>query len=228
MCRKIAIYVEGQSEHVFINHLIKIWWNFSGIRIDNIKLVNDLKNPIQHFYANEDYEIHFVIINVEGLGSLNSTISKNASKQIDQGFQLIALRDLDFENVSATHKILEDFKKSLHISGCKYFEKIELYFAVMTIEAWFLAFTHALSKWAKISETEVNEMINNKSPEFSLEQIRSPANLLASIGRKRGKDPKVFHEVMSLVAEIDREMIHQVYHSSRIPRFNLFWEKLIY
>jgi hypothetical protein len=223
MHKKIAIYVEGQTEHILIDHLIKTWWNFFDIRINNIKLVNDLKNPIPDFNVHGEFKINFLIINVEGLGSLNSAISQRANKQIDAGFEIIALRDLDDNNINLTEEISIKFKSALCVAGCKNFEKINLYFAIVTIEAWLLAFTKAVSMWANIPENCLSDQYQMSD----LENIKNPAHSLETIAKKRGKKIKSHHEIMSLVSKIDREMFLKVFNSNYPPSFNRFWSKLL-
>lgn len=227
MCRKIAVYVEGQTEQILINQLILIWWSFSNIKIDNIKLKNDLKNPVHSYNSGNGPDTHFVIINIEGMGHLPSAISQRAEKQIENGFDIIGLRDLDYENFKHSNdqiELIQKFKSALKIAGCQYSETIELYFAIVTIEAWMLAFQEAVSKWAEVSEKEVLDAIEGKN--CKLEQLRSPSSLLALIGKKGAKDPKTYHEIKSFASGIDLRMIHKVYQSKQVPSFNKFWEKL--
>ena len=49
--KKIAFYVEGQTEQVFLNHLILTWWAHSGIHVENIRLLAGQKNvcPVPNF-----------------------------------------------------------------------------------------------------------------------------------------------------------------------------------
>lgn len=96
--KKIALYVEGQSEQIFLNHLIKIWWQYSGIEIYNIKILSDQNCPcpVPNFIPKSDIEpkISFLIVNVEGAGSLISAISGRADSQQKIGFEIIGLRDI--------------------------------------------------------------------------------------------------------------------------------------
>lgn len=231
MCKyKIAIYVEGQTEQILINHLILTWWSYSDIRVDNIKLVTDLKNPVQDFKPIGEYLTHFVIINVEGEGSLGSAILQRANRQIANSFQIIGLRDLDFGNskisLNPVDTITGKLKDFLRKNGCNHSEKIGIYFAIMAIEAWILAFTETVSKWAKIPELKVNDIIRDNYPNLSLEKIRSPIGLLELIGNKK-RDLKSYHEIKSLVSNINHEALHQVYKSNIVPSFSKFWCNLI-
>jgi hypothetical protein len=226
--KKIVIYVEGQTEQILLNQLIKEWWNFSQkIRIENIKLVNDLKNPIPNHHLSEEYEIFFLIINVEGSGHFNSAIAQRANKQTAEGYKIIGLLDLDYQNLNQTHQIQQSFKIALKALSCKNPENIELFLAIISIESWLLAFTPAVSIWAAIPENQVLDIIKKANAACDLEKIRSPAFVLSEIGKNRGKDHKNHHEVMSLVSRINREMISNVNSSSLVPSFNRFWNRLI-
>ncbi len=175
--------------------------------------------------------ILFLITDVDGVGSLTSAIASRAENQQKNGFEIIGLRDLsaqDFNelpvNVDRIHEIIQKFKKALQISGSGNTQKIDLFFAVMTIEAWMLAFTGAISKWAKIPEENVLQILSS----FNLEEIKSPSNILKQIATTSSrKNPKSFHEVMSLVSYITDFEINNVYESNKIPNFNKFWDRLI-
>lgn len=233
--KKIAIYVEGQTEQVLINHLILTRWKYTGIKILNIKLQSYQDRPckVPNFIPGiiDEHTILFLITDVDGVGSLTSAIANRANNQQKNGFEIIGLRDLsaqDFHdlpsNVNKIDKILQSFKIALQRSDSEQSGKIELFFAAMTIEAWLLAFTGAVSKWAKTSEENILKQFSN----VNLEEIPSPSRLLEQIGNTaRKRDPKSFHEVKSFVSEITDSEIESVYTAKRVPNFNKFWDKLI-
>ncbi len=231
--KKIAIYVEGQTDQVFINRLILAHWNYNGVNILNIKLQSnqDQVCKIQDFITDDETAILFLIIDVDGVGSLTSAIASRANIQQKNGFEIIGLRDLsaqDFNelptNIKRINRVIQKFKEALQISGCNKSERIELFFAVMTIEAWMLAFTKAISKWSKTPEDNILKQFSN----INLEEIKAPSNLLKQIAHSSGKkDPKSFHEVMSFVSGITDSQIESVYRANKVPSFNRFWDKLI-
>ena|ERR1700722_17525794 len=233
--KKIAIYVEGQTEQAIINRLILVQWNYTEVKIRNIKLQSyqDTVCKIQDFLPDIDDEsaILFLITDVDGVGSLTSAIANRANAQQKNGFEIIGLRDLsaqDFNelptNVDRIERIIQKFQKALQTSGCEKSERIELFFAVMTIEAWMLAFTKAVSKWAKVPEENILQQFSN----INLEEIKAPSNVLKQIGNaSRKKDPKSFQEVLSFVSDITDSQIKSVYRANKVPNFNRFWDKLI-
>lgn len=234
--KKIAIYVEGQTEQIILNQLIKIYWSYTGVKIKNIKLhaKQETTTHAIDFESGNDFEsmVLFLIINVDGVGTLTSAIADRAHKQQKEGFAIIALRDLsaqDFDtlppNVDRKIKIVQNFEKAISIIGKGTIDKIRLYFAVMMIEAWMLAFTEALSKWTKLP---MPTLLGELRPYNNLEDIRSPSSLIKRMGQisERGKS-KSFDEVMAFASNISKDELIAVYESNCIPSFNTFWDGLL-
>lgn len=230
--KKIALYVEGQTEQVLLNHLIKTWWVFTGIEIKNIKMWGDkeIECEMADYSSNVTAEPNhfFLIIDVDGEGSLASSIAKRANRQHAQGYEIIGLRDLyaqDYKKRPPNCKeeaycdILENIKKAFKIMKCINPEKIDIFFSVMETEAWLLAFSNALSKWAKNSEHPIPN---------DLEAIPRPSVLIEKIGKSVGRgNHKSFNGIVSFVTPILREEIVEVYESNRVPSFSQFWKKIL-
>lgn len=232
--KKIAIYVEGQAEQAFLNHLILTRWNYTGIKILNLKLhsYQDSKSKVPHFLPNTQNEpfVSFVIIDVAGVGSLPSAIASRAKNEQEKGFIILALRDLaaqDFhslpDHIDRKNWIVQKFTKALITSGCSEPHEIELFFSVMTIETWLLAFTQAASVWAHSNKESILKFTSG----LDLESIKNPTNLFKKIGKERSDDPKSFHGMTSFIAGITAEEIESVYKAKKVPHFNQFWERLI-
>jgi len=226
--KKIALYVEGQTEQILVNQLIKTWWSYSGIEIINIKTSTSSECKVVDYQGVGNEELFFLIVDVDGEGSLISSIANRANKQREEGYTIIGLRDLlasDFKKLSPIHKektaetLLENFQHAFKTLKCTRPEKIEIFFSIMAIETWLLAFSNALSKWGKKSAFDIPS---------NLETIQDPSNWIKKIGKDANRgDPKSFHEVTSYVNSITREDIIDVYKSNRIPSFTKFWNKIL-
>ena len=230
--KKIALYVEGQTEQVLLNHLIKTWWGFAEVEIENIKICGDrgIKCRMGDYSSDDAGKPanFFLIIDVDGEGSLVSSIAKRANKQHEQNYEIIGLRDLyaqDYEKCSsnhaeeARHEILGNLKKALKIMKCTWPEKIDIFFSIMETEAWLLAFSNAVSKWAKNSAYPIPP---------DLEAIPRPSVLMGQIGKKAGRgNHKSYEGIASFVSSITRDDIVEVYESNRVPSFSRFWEKIL-
>jgi hypothetical protein len=230
--KKIALYVEGQTEQVLLNHLIKTWWGFTGIKIENIKICGDRGSKCKVGDYSPDVTVEpdnfFLIIDVDGEGSLASSIAKRANRQHEQAYEIIGLRDLyaqDYEKRSSNrveevcHEILGNIKKALKIMKCTWPEKIDIFFSIMETEAWLLAFSNALAKWAK--------NLNHPTP-TDIESIARPSVVIDQIGKNAGRGHhKSYNGIVSFVSPITREDIVEVYESNRVPSFSRFWKKIL-
>jgi uncharacterized protein DUF4276 len=225
--KKCALYVEGQTEQILINHLIKVWWNYSDIAIENIKTLGPNRCQVPD-YPNGAPANFFLIIDVGGEGSLPSSIAKRAKSQFNQGYTIIGLRDLyanDYEKEAPIHGktteqvILQRIKKAIKVVNHEAPDEIDIFFAIMEIEAWLLAFSHALQKWGKRADFDIP---------FDLESIRRPSLKIEQIGKAAGREnTKSLHEISSFVSSITREEIADIFQSNRIPSFSRFWTKIL-
>jgi hypothetical protein len=120
--------------------------------------------------------------------------------------------------------IIAAFKKR-HIT---YPEQVEIFFSVMEIESWMLAFTAAVSKWGQISQEDVLKTIRIRSGsnDGNIEKIGRPSSVIKEIGKLAGKlKPKSYKELMAFFSSITREDIQSVYESSQNKSFIKFWNK---
>lgn len=232
--KKIAIYVEGQTEQVLLNHLILTWWFYSGIHIHNVRLLagqNDVC-PVPNFTSGSvaASDILFLITNVDGVGSLTSAIASRAKAQHQNGFEIIGLRDFyrkeDYcENLTHTElaqQITNNFQRALETVRCNKAREINLFFAVMAIEAWLLAFTNAVSKWARINEEDILKIIHNTNPD--IEKIKGLGNLFEKIRPKNRKNHKSYEGCKALVSLITDVDIQKIIDSNCVPSFVRFWK----
>lgn len=232
--KKVALYVEGQTEQILIKRLIGLWWNFSGINIENIKIYaseNERSSVLSYCYE-QNPDILFLIVDVGGEGSLPSAIANRAKKHHEQGFKIIALRDLyanDFEsypeNTDRVSMVMTNFKTALTIKRCHNIEDINLFFAVMEIEAWLLAFPKAISAGLKINEQLV---LNKLTSVVGVEEIRRPSVFLGEIVKMaKRSNPKSLGTITLISDGIERDELESIYYSNKVPSFTKFWKYLL-
>lgn len=246
--KKIAIYVEGQTEQALLRHLILVQSHYAGVKIQNIKLIgsnNQATCKVRSHDPLEDSQslIFFLIIDCAGVGSLTSAIADRAPKQLQEGFTIFALRDLyaqdyeervkkmrdsgaTFTTAELAQGIRQNIQQALQKRNCHDLS-MNLYFSIMEVEAWLLAFTKAVSAWADVSESAVFEHIAGNSTAidcFNFETIKRPSTCLQQIGNLGGKEYKKSH---SLIERITREEINAVHKSRRNPSFTIFWDEVL-
>ncbi len=251
--RKIAIYVEGQTEQILLKHLILTWYCYAGIKIETIKLRGYQKVPctvlpFEPLDANPESLIFFVIIDIDGIGSLVSAIADRVKKQREANFDIIALRDLHADDYLSSwnnqkrsgarlskldiiQKITKQTRLALQQRGCEDSDKIGLYFAIMDVECWLLTFTTAVAKWANISESEVLQVITGDEEQarhFNFEMIDNSATCMKRIAELGGKKYDKSHGTTKLLVDhITCEEIDNVYKSNQNPSFSIFWNNLL-
>lgn len=154
--KKIAIFVEGETEYDFIKKFLEQIIGERKINIVVNKMIGGNKNSAiprsistttQHYIDEADFQASiFISANHE---NVLSDIIDQKDRLINQGFlQIIGLRDIrgDQNGQKLTHKNLPDIER-VHrlIEGKCYPTPTKIITAVMEIEAWFLAETNHYS-----------------------------------------------------------------------------------
>ncbi len=67
--KKVAIFVEGQGEQIFVRHLIKNLIEPNKFSFECLCLRAENLDKVPYTHKNEYAEVHFLIINAQGDGS---------------------------------------------------------------------------------------------------------------------------------------------------------------
>lgn len=148
--RKIAIFVEGQAEYIFVRDFLNVWYQYDtnvlgvecyGFRADK---ANDLPYPI----GSRDSENYYQIYNVGNDRSVLSKMLKEADNLRNAGFQLIVgLRDMfsDDYHKEVKVRLIDESVNQRFVNGYRetianspYCGIMRFHFAVMEVEAWFM------------------------------------------------------------------------------------------
>lgn len=141
--KKLAIFVEGQTEQIFVNRLLAAIAGQRRVRIENRRAFGGSSSPrsleLIEARAEDDAEAQFFVLIVDCTsdGRVASDIRDNASNLADSGYtSIIGLRDVSPVESSQTERL-----RSGLISSQESTSSIEILFvlAVMELEAWFLA-----------------------------------------------------------------------------------------
>lgn len=153
---KIAVYVEGQAELIFVRELLLKWFQYDSARIGlkcyNLHGEEPPGHETDYSFGNPDSENYYIIINVGNDASVLSKALDNAQRHKNTGFtRIVALRDMYCDNY---HRFAYDAGKprtiiselnNRFINGAR--ESIDrkshscfvyICFAIMEIEAWLL------------------------------------------------------------------------------------------
>lgn len=166
---KYAVYVEGQSEMLFVAHILTLVSGYDsqkyGYTCLNLKSdgYTNLSHPTQ---GDENSENYFLIVNVNNDSRVNSELKKNIPRLINNGYDvIIGLRDVygtAYENLSEkTRTIDRALIEEMHTKQSMVFQDgehdIRLHFAIMEYETWMLAL---LKNYMAQKERDLSEMLN--------------------------------------------------------------------
>ena len=151
--RKIAIFVEGQTELITIREFIlRKYCSIVSFECFDLFGKGTLK-PAEYNYKSPDADVYYRIINIGNDQKVLSAILERESSLFKQGFEkIIGVRDMyskeyrDFADkidIDLNNKIINFTNKKIEKSVNH--EKIFLCFSIMEIEAWFLALYRVLT-----------------------------------------------------------------------------------
>jgi len=152
--RKIAIFVEGQTELIIIREFILRKYCYK-VNFECLELFRKgTLRPAEYDFKSPDADVFYRIINIGNDQKVLSAILERETSLFQQGYEkVIGVRDLyskeyrDFAN--EINKDVNDriINNTTSIIGKSVnHDKIFLCFSIMEIEAWFLALYHVLIK----------------------------------------------------------------------------------
>ncbi|MDM8558413.1 hypothetical protein [Candidatus Parabeggiatoa sp. HSG14] len=145
--KKVAIFVEGQGEQVFVRHLLYYLLDPSKLSFECLRLRSENLEEVPYAYENKQADIYFLIINTQGDSSVLPAIKKREQGLFRQGFhKIIGLRDMYSQAYREISPHLIDYNiMQQFIEGTKHSiatmsqpNKIHFHFAIMELEAWWL------------------------------------------------------------------------------------------
>jgi len=93
--KKVAVFVEGQGEQIFVRHLLNYLIEPTKFSFECLCLRAGNLDRVPYTHKNEPAEIHFLIINAQGDGSVLPAIKKREQGLLRQDYhKIIGLRDM--------------------------------------------------------------------------------------------------------------------------------------
>jgi hypothetical protein len=235
--KKVVIFVEGQTEQIFLNKLLLAWYGYQLISINNTKILSKSNESKSYGnYRSPTAQILFHIINVEGVGSLQKAVIKKYPQLKEDNFGVVlVLRDLLAEdylriktstNLNPECEIINIFNRA--ISKFISDTNIKFHFAKMEIEAWMFAFIDRVEKYFNLSEDAKTKNHVFDIETINLEEIENPKNLLKQFSDIAGYGAHTsVSELERFWQTLSKEEITEVMFKSRVPKFNVFWQDLV-
>lgn len=247
---KIAVYVEGQAELIFVRELLCRWFQYDSaklaLRCYNLFGAEPPGCETDYCFdplKTMDAIYNYYIINVGNDASVLSKAIKNARRHIDLGFSsIVALRDMFCDHY---HEMAYKSRKprtiipelnSMFIEGAentiaknKYAGFININFAIMEVEAWFLGMGWFFKKVdSKLTQDYLRNSFGLDLDADVETNEYHPVNLLdriyKSIGRGYGKHASEVNSIMGHLEKSDFEMLLSL---PQCNSFNHFMANLI-
>ncbi len=223
--RRVAIFVEGQSELIFVREFLLKWFDYQ-VDLECRNLFTDEKfDRADYDFSNPSANVHFQVINVGMDGNVLSRILSREQYLYNAGYEkIIGLRDMYSGDYK---KIVQDRTVDLQVNGrfkqgtlvsinqkAKQPGQIRFCFAIMELEAWWIGIP---SLWENIDF----ELKQQNERWFSFpESVFHPAVFIDNLFQSKNNTyKKKKAEVESIVGKISREDYVDLYDSQRCSSF---------
>ena len=239
--RKLAVFVEGQTELIFVREFLKQWYNYDVdiVGFDCYYLLANKFCDMFSKHGSEDSENYFLLVNVGNDRSVLSSIIERMRFLQNRGFQLVVgLRDMYSRQYikDAGKREIIDTVSQQHIESVKGILQslengniVDFHFAIMEVEAWFLGMPRFLEKVDKrltLDNVLQNTGINLKEdPEKT---VFHPAAELGRIYSLVGKQyDKHQSDIFSIMSKLTNDDFIELIQSGKCQAFKAFAESLL-
>lgn len=241
--RKIAIFVEGDTELVFVRNFLNTWYNYdaNSLGVECYKLHSNQPNPVPYTIGSRESENFYQLI-IVGNDNIVSKVLSRAEVLGKAGFSsIIGLRDMycdtyhkhSFQGRTVSSALNDQFKQmaqtTIDNSQLPNKSDIHIHFAIMEVESWLLGMERLLAYIdSRLDMVAVKEQIGLDMLEDPEETIYHPAykleQLFALAGKQYGKHTDVAEHLLSQLVKADYE---QLYHSGKCSSFHEFVDLII-
>lgn len=241
--RKITIFVEGDTELIFVRNFLNTWYNYDAntLGVECYKLQSNQPNPVPYSIGSRNSENFYQII-IVGNDNIASKVLSRAEELGKAGFSsIIGLRDMycDAYHKHSPHgrivsselndRFKQKIQETINYSQLPNKRDIHIHFAIMEVEAWLLGIENLLTYInSELDLLSVKEQIGLdilKDPETT---IYHPAykleQLFALADKQYGKHTDVTEKLLSQLMRTDYE---QLYCSGKCRSFHEFVDLIL-
>lgn len=239
--RKIAVFVEGQTELIFTRELLLRCYEYQGLALDCYSLFNDADlNPEDYAFPNPNASIYYQILNIGNDQKVLSSILKREKYLFSekQAFhKIVGLRDMyskEYRAVTTNHQINTEINQKFIDTHQKTIEeeanqpdKIVFQFSIMELEAWFLGMPHLFLDDSLTTTTIVEALaidLEEIDPETTVFHPADTLHAVLELGG--GQYTKKKEEVNTMVSRITKEDFQELYESEKCLSFNQYCDAL--
>jgi hypothetical protein len=240
---KVAIFVEGQTELIFVREYLLKTFEYQNLSVSCLKLNVDFSTEkIPHDYGSKDAAQQFFIYNVENDNAVLTRIIDRVPFLAKSEFtKVIGLRDMysaaykkkvkgKIIDLAVTQKFIDGTNETIAEKITK-FKNVYFCYAIMEIEAWFLnmysVFEHINEQ---LTEAFISKKLNWDIDKDCAETIFfNPANdiecLYSAVGLKYDKSKGDIEAIMENIDKADFEWLYKSNKSASFKQFVDLWIK---
>ena len=229
--RRIAVFVEGQTELIFVREFLLKWFGYQ-IDIECRNLLTDERfNRAEYDFPNPAATTHVQVINVGMDGNVLPRMLSREQYLYDLGYQLIiGLRDMySYEyrkkvrsqtvDLNTIQRFQQETANSIRQRG-KHPDLIRFCFAIMEIESWWIGMP---SLWNELdNEVKTQYYDAFERPEMVYHPASTVSDLFQTLGKMYRKHKG---EVEAIAGRTNRGDYIELYESQRCPSFCYFLEQ---
>lgn len=224
---KISIFVEGQTERIFLAKLLEKYLTPPEFEIESCRLIGDGIHMTRRRNIHSGIHIYVLIYDVGNDERVVSVLLEKAEYMIsNKGYSnLLALRDLYPKHIQEKSRVVNAIQREFN--KYSYSNKLKLILAIMETEAWFLADYNLFSRMNSqltpeyIQEETSYDLVNN-DPESYYHPAKVVDDIYKLIGQRYKKREKQSHKIAH---NIDYSFLYlDVHESGKISSFFHFLE----
>lgn len=229
---KTAIFVEGQTELIFVREFLLRISDYQDISIECYTLFNDSELiETKYKFPCENAAKHFQLLNVGNDNRVLTAILKREKSLFSAGYhKIIGLRDMygeQYRQTVKTHAINPEINRKF-INGAREQltnENTHFVYSIMEIEAWLLGLQQAFQRMdARLTPKYIQEKLNYNIEEIDPEVFFfHPANDVADLYKLVGRSyDKSEGDVSAIVSYIEKNDYLNLKNSDKCNSFNEF------
>ncbi|SEW40281.1 protein of unknown function [Chitinophaga sp. YR573] len=233
---KTAIFVEGQTELIFVRELLLKVFEYQNISLECFTLFTDVNfHATEYAFPNEHADHYFQIINVGSDQSVLTRILKREPQMKNAGFErIIGLRDMysgEYRNLVKNQKIDDKINQKFiegHRSQIKS-DNIFFSFAIMEIETWLLGLRKSFERMDnRLTPAFIHQHLgfdlNVDDPEnIFFHPADNVEEIFKLVGQKYSKSKG---DINALVSHIEKDDYLELLGSDKCQSFKEFYEYL--
>lgn len=241
--RKIALFVEGDTELIFVRSFLNAWYNYDAnlLGVECYKLQANQPYPVPYPIGSRNSENFYQII-IVGNDNIMSKMLERAESLGNAGFSLVVgLRDMfcDAYHKKSVHgrivssDLNERFITSAQevINSCSLSNKsdIQIHYAIMEVESWLLGMDNILDLIdSNLTEEDVRVKLGldlSKDPEKT---IYHPAVELKKLfDLAGGQYDKHTDDTEKIISQLMKKDYEKLYHSGKCESFHRFVDAIV-